>query len=312
MQRFKNILFVADGSQGEETVLARAADLAHANGGELTVFDSVEVDDFAPTDPALGSAMNYWREAHLEERLKELESLGETAASKYPSLRITAKVQTGNTARAAIRTAVTDRHDLVMKAPQGGSGRLRLLFGSTDQKLMRKCPCPVWIVRPTGSTSFQRILAAVEIDPNEPEAELLARQIMELSVSLATSEGSELHVVHAWHLAGEVKLRSGRIEMNTVESVLSDMEAAHRSALDALGEAYPYDKLETHLIKGDAGDVISEFVEKMDIDLVVIGTVGRTGVPGLLIGNTAEQVLSSVDCSVLTLKPEGFETPLAV
>jgi len=46
--------------------------------------------------------------------------------------------------------------------------------------------------------------------------------------------------------------------------------------------------------------------------LVVIGTVGRSGVPGLLIGNTAEKVLSTVDCSVLTLKPEGFETPIEV
>jgi nucleotide-binding universal stress UspA family protein len=42
-----------------------------------------------------------------------------------------------------------------------------------------------------------------------------------------------------------------------------------------------------------------------------MGTVCRTGIPGLIIGNTAERVLDVVDCSVLTVKPEGFVSPVA-
>lgn len=41
-----------------------------------------------------------------------------------------------------------------------------------------------------------------------------------------------------------------------------------------------------------------------------MGTVCRTGAPGLLIGNTAEKILYEVDCSVLTVKPDGFVTPV--
>jgi nucleotide-binding universal stress UspA family protein len=48
------------------------------------------------------------------------------------------------------------------------------------------------------------------------------------------------------------------------------------------------------------------------IDLLVMGTVCRTGIAGFLIGNTAEEVLNQVDCSVLTVKPEGFETPVTL
>jgi len=47
------------------------------------------------------------------------------------------------------------------------------------------------------------------------------------------------------------------------------------------------------------------------IDLLVMGTVCRTGSPGLIIGNTAERVLDSVKCSVLTVKPAGFVSPIA-
>ncbi|WP_268870400.1 universal stress protein [Marinobacter nauticus] len=51
-------------------------------------------------------------------------------------------------------------------------------------------------------------------------------------------------------------------------------------------------------------------VENYDIDLIVMGTVGRVGIPGLIIGNTAESILEQAKCSVLAIKPEGFKTPI--
>jgi universal stress protein E len=41
-------------------------------------------------------------------------------------------------------------------------------------------------------------------------------------------------------------------------------------------------------------------------------TVGRTGIPGLLMGNTAETILQQVNCSVLAIKPPGFVTPVTL
>ena len=61
-----------------------------------------------------------------------------------------------------------------------------------------------------------------------------------------------------------------------------------------------------HLIEGNPDDCIPELVAEKGIDLLVTGTVCCTGVAGFLIDNTAEGVLNQVDCSVLTLKPEGF------
>jgi universal stress protein E len=45
---------------------------------------------------------------------------------------------------------------------------------------------------------------------------------------------------------------------------------------------------------------------------VVMGTVARTGVPGFIMGNTAETILSQIDCSVLAIKPPGFTTPVTL
>jgi universal stress protein E len=67
-----------------------------------------------------------------------------------------------------------------------------------------------------------------------------------------------------------------------------------------------------HLLKGEPGDVIAEFAEAKKADLIVMGTVGRTGLAGFIVGNTAETILGAVRCSVIAVKPEGFQSPVTL
>jgi nucleotide-binding universal stress UspA family protein len=55
---------------------------------------------------------------------------------------------------------------------------------------------------------------------------------------------------------------------------------------------------------------VPESARESQADLVVMGTVGRTGISGLFIGNTAEAILEQVRCSVLAIKPLGFVSPV--
>jgi nucleotide-binding universal stress UspA family protein len=63
-------------------------------------------------------------------------------------------------------------------------------------------------------------------------------------------------------------------------------------------------------LQGKPGQLVPELAEKLEVGLIVMGTVSRTGVAGLLIGNAAERILRQVNCSVLTVKPDGFATPV--
>ena len=67
-----------------------------------------------------------------------------------------------------------------------------------------------------------------------------------------------------------------------------------------------------HLPKGDPTQAITALVKELEVDLLVMGTVCRTGIPGFIIGNTAEQILASVECSTLTVKPLGFVSPVTL
>jgi universal stress protein E len=90
------------------------------------------------------------------------------------------------------------------------------------------------------------------------------------------------------------------------------IEAPRKKRLEELLSEYDLGSLphEVHLLQGQPAVAISELAEKENIDLIVMGTVCRTGVPGFLIGNTAETLLQLVDCSVLTVKPPGFVSPV--
>ena len=211
-----------------------------------------------------------------------------------------------------IREVLRRHHDLVMRVPE--HRRTVPLFGSTDMHLMRKCPCAVWMIKPSRRKRFTRILAAVDPDPGDATKQGLNAEILQLAGSLAQREEGELHLVYAWAFYGESVLIGPRVGMSReeVERWMAETEAEQRKELTELTEANVPAGLRPrlHLVRGEARDVIPHVAAKNKMDLVVMGTVARTGIPGFFIGNTAEAVLQHVRCSVLTVKPEGFATPV--
>ena len=97
-----------------------------------------------------------------------------------------------------------------------------------------------------------------------------------------------------------------------VDRWVSNAQDLHRRRLTELLAPYPLQDLKSrvYMLKGEPGNLIPMLAAKMAVGLIVMGTVSRTGVAGLFMGNTAERILRQVDCSVLTVKPDGFVTPV--
>ena len=88
-------------------------------------------------------------------------------------------------------------------------------------------------------------------------------------------------------------------------------ENSVKHACDRIGtKATAFLKPQLHLIKGDAKKAVPKLVDDIGAELVVVGTVGRTGMAGFIVGNTAEAILNRIECSVLAIKPEGFLSPI--
>jgi nucleotide-binding universal stress UspA family protein len=75
-------------------------------------------------------------------------------------------------------------------------------------------------------------------------------------------------------------------------------------------DAIEYLQPRTHLSKGSAREEIPALAKRLAADCILMGTVARTGIPGFIIGNTAETILEQIECSVLAIKPPGFVTPV--
>jgi nucleotide-binding universal stress UspA family protein len=311
MKRFKNILLVAGGEGWKGTAFKRAVAIAKNNKAKLKV---VEVIEELPRETRmLFTTMHLAdiQEAAIKGRLGELEHL--IAPIRDKDIRVTAKVVCGTPFLEIIKEVLRNRHDLVIKTARGKGGLKEFVFGSTAMHLMRKCPCPVWVIKPAHHKKYARVLAAADPDPSDEVKNALNTKIMELATSLARLEGSEFHVVHAWDLYSVMRLlRRAGVSRSEVDSLARKTRKLHKNQLSKLVEKHvpetPNNRI--HLLKGNAEILIPALAKQKRIGLIVMGTVCRTGIEGLFIGNTAEKVLQQVDCSVLTVKPDGFVTPV--
>lgn len=324
MKRFKDILCVVESGVSCKPALERAVTLAENNQASLTVVAVIERISAGIGMPDGGPISTELQDALQSAHTRDLETLVEPYRKR---IKINTRVLMGVPFLEIIREVLRNGHDLVIKIPETREW-LDRLFGSDDMHLLRKCPCPVWLIKPGAPESYRRVLAAVDVDNGHPPAERASRralnqQILEMASSQALSDFAELHVVHAWEAIGESAMRGAL--MSTPEEKINayvEMERRHHEAcLDKLmndvtsklGEdALDYLKPQKHLVKGWARKEIPALAKQIKADLVVMGTVGRTGIPGFVMGNTAETILNQINCSVLAIKPPGFVTPVTV
>lgn len=317
MDRLSNILFIAEPVPGNSAAFAQAMALAENHQATLTVLGAVELPKVP--GPTSYHPLEDIHDALLAQQWDNLKELRKDAGDKsYCDFKVVA----GRRFFEIIRDVLVENRDLVIKAIGRRYG-VQSLFGSTDMKLLRQCPCPLWLIKSTKSKGERQILAAVDYDPEADAEDKLNHRILGMATSLALSEFAELNVVHAWRLGYERTLRSGRRRYSSseVDAIVGEAKAQRRLWLEELvaehcrrydKEFGSYLKPKTHLIKGRAELVIPSLCDELEPELVVMGTVGRVGVPGLFIGNTAEAILRQIDCSVLAIKPDGFVSPVTL
>lgn len=316
MKRFRNILLIHDPASPDQGALRRASSLAKRNQARLTLFSVLK--DVPPSAYLVVADRSVSQlQAELsEERGDMLDQQARHIAAD--GVEVATRVVTGMPFLEIIRQVLREQHDLVILTAEGKGGIKERVFGSTSMHLMRKCPCPVWVMKPKCAKPYRRIMAAVDVAdrfPDEPERRSLNSVIMQLASDLARMDHSELHLVQAWSLYAEGYLEArGGMSDKQIRKMRQELKQQYESRIGTLLGDIDLRGIEfhQHLVRSSASEAIIKQVRKHQIDLLVMGTVCRTGLSGFFIGNTAEKVLGNVDCSVLTLKPEGFVSPVTL
>lgn len=317
MRDLERILVLMEEDEHGSSSMEQAQLLAAHYGASVTVIDvkpHLDVYAKALVDIMPEQELRTHVLDHRRQQLQKIVRKADIPADQLSEV----KVLDGVHFIEVIREVLRGEHDMIVKTAEGDVSPTEKLFGSNDMHLMRKSPVPVWISPPNRADEIKNVVAAIDAVALDAEKEEFNRSILGLAGSIASMTGAKLNVLTAWHLVGESSMRASqflKIDEAQISELLAQTEdkvRRHQLELESwfkragIGSRTP----EFHQIKGLARDVIPEFIDESGSDLAVMGTIGRSGIPGLLIGNTAETVLGTIRCSVVTLKPEGFITPV--
>jgi nucleotide-binding universal stress UspA family protein len=305
MEPFKSILVDVDASALAHPALERAARLALRCGAALTVVDVMTVPAYS----------RRYLPANIEEELISLRRHQlARLADAVTGVKAEPRLLVGRPATVLIQETVRSGHDLLVRS------RARDLtapdprpFGAVDMELLRKCPCAVLLVGPGRTAQPPQVVGAVNASTEEPSEQALNVKIAELTMMMAELEDGVPMLLQAWAPFAERMVHSHASE-DAFAAYVEDVR--QRTATDlaqlARSVAGPLSVLHATHRRGEPEDVIPEFVVAHGVDLVVMGTVARGGISGLLFGNTAERLIGKLPCSVLAVKPDGFVSPVGL
>jgi universal stress protein E len=175
---------------------------------------------------------------------------------------------------------------------------------------MRRCPCPVWVTRPGHGARPLRTLVATDLHPASENA-------LVVGLALGAAALEPIHILHVVEYPLDQVWSTGLEDAKSREYHRKVREAAEQELGDQVSRLAHREKLPAiavHLVDGNGLPdlAIQHFIHQHQIDLLIMGSIARAGLLGILIGNTAERLLPEVECSVITVKPPGFHSPVNV
>lgn len=294
---YERVLLPVDGSDEARHAARRGLELAKDFSADAVALYVVE-----------GTSLRLTRSAEEQERVRSrgeavLADIEELAAEVGHS--VDTELTEGNPVVRICEQAATKEADLVVLGRQGLSGLGRRLLGGVTEKVLARSDCPVLVVpaadaASAGEARYDRLLVPTDGSANAERAGAHAG-------ALAAQYDASVHVLNVVDLqaAGGV-INAGGLEREFVER----LEAAGSEAVERLAttiqDTHSAPSVETAVVTtasfDGAATGIRSYVEDHDIDLVVMGSHGRSNVARQVLGSVASTVLRTVDVPVLIAK----------
>lgn len=275
----RNLLLATDLSSRCDRALDRAVMLAAAWGAKLHLLYIQEGDEPAPDrEPMPGYSARTLAERHLG------------AATRGRAVDADILIDRGSPAEVILHKAVALDCDLVITGIARSGSLARSVLGTTVERLVHRAPMPVLVVKTRPWSAYRKLVVASDFSESSAHA---------LRVALRTFPEADITLAHAYRVPFEGFISRAAHEDEFLETARRE----YAEFLPSLG-ATPGDlaRIECLMQYGSPEDVVGRHVWENEIDLAVMGTHGRTGRFGVLMGSTAERLLVSLPCDVLVVR----------
>lgn len=304
MSPIHNILVIVDPVAQQQPAVAKGAFLAEKFSARLDLFIC---DTQAARNIRLGQHLRESPQAPMELLGPWLESLAEPLRARGLD------VMTEVLAADPLQTALLDRvehtcADLVIKDTHHHTVAQRTFLTNTDWELIRGCPVPLLLVKPSVWSAAHRIGAAVDPGHMDDKPRLLDRCILEEAATFARTLGGELHAIHAYIPAAIVAsaVAVPPLLIDIPAAALEEERNAKLKELTALTSDYRVPMANIHLETGAVTECLCRLARQCEIDIMAMGAISRRGLKRILIGSTAESVLEQLPCDMLVIKSPNF------
>lgn len=311
MREQKRVLVVVDPTASVHPSIERAAWLARNMPARIELF----VSDYVPqlVDPRFhGVPPGHSPTVLVERHRRRLEQLAEPLRRTGLTVDIDARFD-HPLHDSIVRKAQECAAAFVIKDTHYHSVLKRSIFSNTDWNLIRNCAATLWLVKPRPPGQRPCFIAAVDPLHERDKPAELDHRIVRTARALTEALGGELHVFHAFDVAAAIAISTDAVTMPIAlpMSELADaMRAEHTEAVERLCKEHGIPPDRMHLQQGGTRQMLLAVTDRLRADAVVMGALSRSGLKGLFLGNTAEDVLDRVHCDLVIVKPAGFEAVL--
>ena len=307
MKKFNNILFLSKGVMNHNDSLAQSIHLASRNKAKLTGLvvcphlpdDMIEYEEHY--EGSLIESLQSQIQSSLLISIDDMDIAVELIVAEKPDIE-------------TIRYIQKHKIDLVIKEAESSKNHSYGLR-AIDMNLLRKCPCPVWLNRPNNQPSGkQRVAVAIDANVTIEEERALSIDLLQLSRTITDNCDGQLLIISCWEYVLESYLKDNvwlKPSEEELENHIKSAKQKHSVALKALIDDSGIGRdISVHQLHGTPDDEIPTCVEQNKVDILVMGTLARTGIEGVIIGNTAENIVQNVSCSLVALKSKQFSSSI--
>ncbi|MDG2013575.1 MAG: universal stress protein, partial [Pirellulaceae bacterium] len=281
--------------------LETATNLAQQHDSTVTVVDTVR----APSRSSLFFSTN--AEDIFKMIVADKQKRLDKTAERFLDLGVKAesKLLHGKSSEAITREALEQEADLVIRYKKGSQSRYPGLFGNTARNLMRICPAPLLFV---GETPLKnpKVMACVNAEHVDAENSAIFSNTEKMGCV-----AENLSALYCWSVPGQQYMKHYLSEQ-AFQETLDESTAVYRKLFEQLKEkhATPIFGDRVFFEYGEPVDVIPEFCQKENIDIVVMSSASQTHPVKRLLGSTIESVIDKIPCSLLVVKQSDFVCPV--
>ncbi|MEL6871062.1 MAG: universal stress protein [Pseudomonadota bacterium] len=306
-----SLLVIIDDDLDEISALGRATQLAEGMGATIELFCCVFDPEIAAQRLFDSEDLLPAKHRRLKEQRRRLEDIARPLRSE--GFDVTVDVEWDEPVyEGIVRKVMRSQPRLVLRSNRHHDGSRRGFFSNDDWNLMRHCPVPLMMTRPTvDEDDAFHVCAAIDPMHEHDKPASLDYCIVAAAEELAALLNGKLTVLHCYDPAPAIaSLGEGTMMpvIADVKEITQQVRDAHWEATRSVIAGVGLDESVIAHLEGNAKTLLPPFAVDEAVDVLVMGAISRGFWQRHIIGNTAEKVLDRLPCDLLIIKPAEFAT----